>query len=123
MLLCILSHEAREKEKLFTFKSLAKFLEDEELRMKNQDKARANYAKRFTKIKEKPSTRSEDSEDSTTDSISICKFCEKIHEPNECWHLQAECHYCHKTGHIAMLCTEKTSYQASLRRVVIWTKI
>ena len=32
---CILSHEAREKEKLPSFESLAKSLEDKELRTKN----------------------------------------------------------------------------------------
>ena len=114
----ILSHEAREKEKLPTLESLAKSLEDEELRMKNQDKATANFAKRFTKKKGKPSTRSEDSEDSTMGLISKCKFCEKEHEPNECWHLQAECHYCHEIGHIAKFCKKKSSPQASQRRVV-----
>ena len=88
----ILSHKARQKEKLPTFESLAKSLEDEKLRMKNQDKATANHTKRFTKKKGKPSTRSEDSEDSTTGLISKCKFCEKEHEPKGCWHLQAECH-------------------------------
>ena len=40
--LYILSHEAREKEKLPILESLAKSLEDEELRMKNQDRATAN---------------------------------------------------------------------------------
>ncbi len=118
----ILSNEAREKEKLPTLESLAKSLEDEELRMKNQDKATANHAKRFTKEKGKPSTRSEDSEDSTTSLISKCKFCEKKHEPNECWHLQAECHYCHKIRHIAKFCKKIASPQASPRRVVTGTK-
>ena len=66
----ILSHEARKKEELPILESLAKSLEDEELRMKIQDKATANYAKRFTKKKGKPSTQSEDSEDSTTGLIS-----------------------------------------------------
>ncbi len=73
----ILSHEARQKDKLLTLESLAKSLEDEELQIKNQDKATANYAKQFTKKEGKLSTRSEDSEDSTTDLISKCKFYEK----------------------------------------------
>ncbi len=47
----ILSHKAREKKKFLRLKSLAKLLEDEELRMKNQDKAKANYAKQFIKKK------------------------------------------------------------------------
>ncbi len=90
--------------------------------MKNQDKAKANHSKRFTKKKEKPSTRSKDSEDSTTGLISKCKFYEKEREPNECWKLQAECHYCHKIRHIAKICKKKSSRQASLRRVVTYTQ-
>ncbi len=73
----ILSRKAREKEKLLILEGLAKSLEDQELQMKIQDKAKANYAKRFTKKKEKLSTRSEDSEDFTTGWISKCKLCEK----------------------------------------------
>ncbi len=53
LFLGILSHEDREKAKLSTLGSLAKSLEDKELRMKNQDKATANYAKQFTKKKAK----------------------------------------------------------------------
>ncbi len=45
----ILNHEAREKEQLPKLENLAKSLEDEELRMRNQYEATANYAKRFTK--------------------------------------------------------------------------
>ncbi len=71
----ILSHEARDKEKLPTLETLAKSLEDEKLRMKNPDKTTANYAKRLTKKKTKLSTKYEDSEDSTTGLILKCKFC------------------------------------------------
>lgn len=57
----ILSHEARGKAKLPILESLAKSLEDEELRIKNQDNATANYAKRFMKKKGKsPATQVED---------------------------------------------------------------
>ena len=110
----ILSHEAREKDKLPTLENLAKSLEDEELRMKNQDKAIANYAKRFTKKKGKSSVAPiEDSEDFAAGLSSKCKFCEKEHGPNECWHLQAECHYCHDVGHIAKFCKKKSSPKIS----------
>ncbi len=47
----MLSHKVREKEKLSTLESLTKSLEDEELRIKNQDKATANYAKQIMKKK------------------------------------------------------------------------
>ncbi len=55
-LLSILSHKAREKEKLPTLESLVKPLEDEELQMKNQDRTTANYAKQFRKKEREPST-------------------------------------------------------------------
>ncbi len=75
--------------------------------MKNQNKAKPNYAKRFTKKKEKLSTRSEGFEDSTKGLISKYKFCEKKHKPNQYWHLQAECNYCHKIRYIEKICKEK----------------
>ena len=110
----ILSHEAREKDKLPTLENLAKSLEDEELRMKNQDKATANYAKRFTKKKGKSHVAQiEDSEDSAAGPSLKCKFCEKENGPNECWQLQAECHYCHDVGHIAKFCKKKSSLRTS----------
>ncbi len=116
----ILSHDAREEDKLPTLENLAKSLEEEELRMKNHDKATANYAKRFTKKKGKsPVTQIEDSEDSTISPSSKCKFCEKEHGPNECWHLQAECHYCHDVGHIAKFCKKKSSPRTSLPKNLI----
>ena len=110
----ILSHEAREKDKLPTFENLAKSLEDKELRMKNQDKATANYAKRFTKKKDKSSiAQIKDSEDFAAGPSSKCKFCEKEHGPNEYWHLQVECHYCHDVSHIAKFCKKKSSPRTS----------
>ena len=82
--------------------------------MKNQDKATANYAKRFTKKKGKSFTSNpEDSKDSETSSVPRCKFCEKEHALNKCWHLQAECYYCYKTGHIAKFCKKKLTTQTS----------
>lgn len=44
--LAIFSHDAREKGKLPILDTLSKALEDEELRLANQDKATANYAKK-----------------------------------------------------------------------------
>ncbi len=44
-------------------------------------------------------------------------------EPNKCWHLQAECHYCHQIRHIAKFCKKKAAPQASLRRVVTYAQI
>ena len=68
------SQKAKEKRKLPALESLDKCIEDGELRMKNHDKAKANYAKQLIMKKEKPSTRSEDTEDSATGFISRCKF-------------------------------------------------
>ena len=81
----ILSHEAREKDKLPTLKNSAKSLEDEELRMNNRNKATANYVKQFIKKKVKSLvTQIEDSEDFTISPSSKCKFCKKEHGSNEC---------------------------------------
>ena len=71
----ILSHEAREKEQLPKLENLAKSLEDEELRMRNQDKATANYAKRFTKRKSRlTNAKSEEQEDSSNGPLTKCRF-------------------------------------------------
>ena len=118
----ILSHKAREKKKLPTLKSFAKSLKDEELQIKNQDKVTGNYAKQFTKKKGNPSTKTKDSKGSTTGLLSKCKFCEKEHGLNECWHLQSECHYCHETDHIAKFCKKKAFLQASPRQIIIYTQ-
>lgn len=45
----ILSHKIREKEKLLLVESHTKFLENQKLEIKNQDKILVNYAKQFTK--------------------------------------------------------------------------
>ena len=106
----ILSHETREKNKLSTLENLVKSLEDKELRMKNHDKATANYEKQFTKKKGKFSgVQIEDSEDFATSSSSKCKFGEKKYGPNECWQFQAECYYCHDVGNIAKFCKKKST--------------
>ena len=82
--------------------------------MMNHDKATADYAKRFTKKKGKSFiTQIEDSEDFTISLSSKCKFCEKDYGPNECWHLQVKCHYCHNIGHIAKFCKKKSSPKTS----------
>ena len=54
--------------------------------------------------------------------MTKCKFCEKKHRPNECCHLQAECHYCHETDHIVKFCKKKVSPKASPRQVVTCTQ-
>ena len=114
----ILGHKAREKEKLPILESLAKSLEDKELWMKNHDKATANYAKQFPQKKSKPSAT-----DFVISSAFKYKFCEKKHGPDECWHLQAECHYCHEIGHIVKFCKKKISPQASPKQLVTCTQI
>ena len=80
----ILSHNIREKAKLPTLESLAKFLKNKKLRLKNQDKATTNYAKQFTKKKTKlPLNQSENLQDPETDLVTKCKFCEKKYKPNK----------------------------------------
>ncbi len=43
--LAILSHDAQEKEKLQTLSELAKTLEDEQMRLSNQNRGTANYVR------------------------------------------------------------------------------
>ncbi len=52
--LAILSYDAREKKKLLTLSELTKTLEDEEMRISNENKRTANFA-RSSKSKPKPS--------------------------------------------------------------------
>lgn len=76
--------------------------------MKNQDKATANYTKRFIKKKDKsPSNQPKDSQDPESGWVANCKLYEKKHGPNECMYLQAEFHYCYKTCRIAKFCKRK----------------
>ncbi len=115
----ILSHEAREKEQLPKLENLTKSLEDEELRMRNQDKATANYTKRFTKKKSRlTSTKLKEREDSSNGKLTKCKFCEKEHGLNDCWYLQAECQYCNETGHIAKFRKKKAVIRTSFKNIV-----
>ena len=92
----ILSRKAKGIEKLLTLESLPQSLEDEEFQIKNPNKVIVNYSKQFIKKKEKPLTQSEDSEDSTTGSISKCNFCERKYKPNLFRHLQVEYPYCYE---------------------------
>ncbi len=48
-----MSHEAREKDNLPTLENLAKSLADKELRMKNHNKATANYAETIGSLRKK----------------------------------------------------------------------
>lgn len=53
--LAILSHHARDKEKLSTLSELTKSLENKQMRPSNQNRGTANYAYSFTPKKAKPS--------------------------------------------------------------------
>ena len=55
--LAILSHDAREKEKLPTLSELTKTLEDEQMRLSNENRGTANYARSSKSKKAKPSER------------------------------------------------------------------
>ena len=82
--------------------------------MNNQDKATANYAKRFIREKGQSAvTQIRDSEYSTICPSSKYKFCEKEHGSYGCWQLQTECHFCHYVGHIAQFCKKKSSPMTS----------
>ncbi len=84
----IFSPKAREKEQLPKLENLAKSLEDEELQMRNQDKATANYAKPFPKRKSRLTNAKPEKQDvSSNGKLTECKVCEKENGLNDCWHL------------------------------------
>ena len=53
--LAILSQDAREKEKLPILSKLTKALEDEQMRLSNENKGTANYTRSSKPKKDKPS--------------------------------------------------------------------
>lgn len=69
----ILSHKASKKEKLSTFKNLAKFLKDKKLQIKNQDNAITNYATRFI-IKTCLSSNFTNFKNFNTGQLTICRI-------------------------------------------------
>lgn len=103
--LAILSHDAREKDKIPTLDTLSKALEDEELRLANQDKATANYAKR----EKKPDSKDPNSNDSSNNNKApyLCTRCQKTHGKGDCWMDKMTCHGCGKLGHIKKYCKKK----------------
>ncbi len=109
--LVILSHNAQENEKLPTFSELTKTLEDEEMRLSNQDRGIANFA-RGSKAKSKPNEQEnkeveEGSEKQKWQEKDKCHYCGKKH-PGDCWHLKTKRFFCHNVGHIAAKCPEKS---------------
>ena len=119
----IFSHEAREKKQLHKLKNSAKSLEDKELQMRNQDKRTANYVKRFTKKKSRlTNAKPKEQKYSSNSTLTKCKFCGKEHGLNNCLHWQAECHYCHETGHTAKVCKKKAATRTSPKNIVIHTQ-
>ncbi len=119
---CIPSHKAREEEKLPKLENLAQSLKDKELRRRNQDEATANYAKRFTKEKLRlTNAKPQEWEDSSNGKLTKCKFCEKEHQQNDCWNLQAKYHYCHETGQFAKFYKKKGATRTSSKNSVIYT--
>ena len=119
--LAILSHDAREKEKLPTLSELTKALEDEQLRLSNENRGTANYARSSKLKKAKPSEQREkggtekgsDNEgEKKKQEVKKCKTCGgKYH--GDCWHLKTKCFICHNMGHIVAKCPEKSSNPTS----------
>ena len=111
--LAILSHDAREKENLPTLETLSKALEDEELRLANQDRATANYARKEKKpdSKAKKDTNSKDANSNGSSNASkapyLCTRCQKTHVKGECWMDKMTCNGCGKIGHIKKFCKKK----------------
>lgn len=114
----ILSHNTREKEKLFSLKSWAKSLENKKLWMKNNNKAMANYAKQFLKKKDKISII-----DLAISSFSMCQFYEKRYRLDKYWHLYVKCHSCNKSNYITKFYKKKSSFYTSLKQLIISIKV
>ncbi len=103
----ILNHEARQKAQLPTLSELTKSLEDEELRLKNESTASANFAKKAKSKSASHGNRTNTGKKSTKDldQKKNCKTCGSNHN-GDCRHLTAECFQCHETGHISANCPE-----------------
>ena len=120
--LAILSHDAREKEKLPTLSELTKTLEDEQMRLSNENRGTANYARSSKSKKIKPSEQgskkggtergSDDEGEKKRQEVRECKTCGGKHQ-GDCWHRKTECFICHNVGHIAAKCPEKSSSSSS----------
>ena len=119
--LAILSHDARQKEALPTLSELTKTLEDEQMRLSNENKGTANYARSSKSKKAKPSEQggkegmekgSDNEGEKKKHEVRECKTCGGKHQ-GDCWHLKTECFICHNVGHIAAKCPEKSSSASS----------
>ncbi|MCJ1270238.1 hypothetical protein MMC22_010134 [Lobaria immixta] len=111
--LAILSHDAREKDKTPTLDTLSEALEDEELRLANQDKVIANYIKKEKKPDSKAKKNSVSKDPNTNNSSNtnkapdLCTRCQKTHVKGECWMDKMTCNGCGKVGHIKKFCKKK----------------
>ena len=119
--LAILSHDAREKEKLLTLSELTKALEEVQMRLSNENRGTANYARNSKFKKAKPSEQggrtstekgSDNEEEKKKQEEKKCKICGGKHQW-DCWHLKTKCFICHNVGHIAAKCPEKSSSTSS----------
>ena len=113
--LTILNHEARQKAKLPTLSELTKSLEDEELRLKNESTASANFAKKGKSKSTSYGNCTNTGKKSTEDldqKNEECKTCGDSHH-GDCWHLTAECFQCHETGHISANCPKNKKKKMS----------
>ncbi len=86
--LAILSHDAQEKEKLPTLSELTKTLEDEHMRLSNENRGTANYTRSSKPKKGKPSEQggkrdtekeSNNEEENRKQEVKECKTCREKH--------------------------------------------
>ena len=113
----ILSHDAREKEKLTPLSELTKTLEDEQMRLSNENRETANYACSSKPKKAKLSEQVRRGEaNKRFDNKGEIKWQEvkkyktgKSKYKKNCCQLKTKYFICHKAGHFAAECPENYS--------------
>lgn len=96
---------------------MIKAIEDEQLRLSNENKEIANYAHSLKPKKAKPSEQKEKRGLGKGSNIQVDKkrpevkkyktYGEKHH--GDCWHLKKRCFICHNVGHIRDKCPKKSN--------------
>ncbi len=91
------------------------------MRLSNENKGTANYARSSNPMKAKPSEQGrkrgtekglDNQVEKKKQKVTECKIFEGKHL-GDCWHLKTECFICHNMRHIAAKCSKKSSNSTS----------